>query len=57
MTSPSRASLRFAVGTKMKENHRGCSQAEDVSQQHAVPSFAVEGGQGPDRYLRQPRLP
>lgn len=41
----------------MKENLRGCSEAEDVPQQHAVPSCAVEGDRGPDRDLRQSGLP
>ena len=37
------------------EDH-GCPEAEDVAQQHAPPSVAVEGRRADPRDLRQPRL-
>ena len=37
-------------------DHHGCSEAEDVAQQHASPPFAVEGRRADPRDVRQPRL-
>ncbi len=37
-------------------SNRGCPEAEDVAQQHATPSFCVEGRRALARDLRQPGL-
>ena len=37
-------------------SNRGCPEAEDVAEQHASPSFCVEGRRALARDLRQPRL-
>ena len=38
-------------------SNRGCSEAEDVAQQHAPPPFAVEGRRALARDVRQPGVP
>ena len=49
--SPGPPRLKQATG----DNH-GCSEAEDVAQQHAPPPFAVEGRRADPRDVRQPRV-
>ena len=41
---------------KQRGDNRGCSEAEDVAQQHASPSVAVEGRRALAGDVRQPRL-